>query len=128
MCYYGLELCVPPSYVARYKSIGATVGGCGSNVLRQGVEEASSALQLSLQGFPNPTSSTLTLLVNSSVAGMAEFQVLDVQGRALPQRKQELNMGLTEIEFKLGTLSTGTYLIRGVDALGRQGVVRVNKH
>jgi len=69
----------------------------------------------------------VTVEVLSRVAEPATFEVLDVTGRARQSRRQELAEGLNAVEFKLGTLPTGIYLIRAVDALGQQGVVRVSK-
>lgn len=42
-------------------------------------------------------------------------------------RRENLVEGLNEVEFRLGTLNTGIYLIRAVDALGQQGAVKISK-
>lgn len=65
--------------------------------------------------------------VLSRMAGEATFEVLDVTGCARQSRQQELVEGLNEVKFCLGTLPTGIYLIRAVEALGQQAVVRVSK-
>ena len=58
---------------------------------------------------------------------MATFEVLDVTGRAWQSRLHNLVEGLNQVEFRLGSLPTGNYLIRAIDALGQQATVRVSK-
>ncbi len=55
------------------------------------------------------------------------FEVLDLQGVARQTQTKYLQEGLNKVQFRLGTLPTGVYLIRAVDALNRQGVVKVSK-
>lgn len=129
LCYQGREVCVAPYLVPTYQRYGATVGSCKGRA-RIAAEEAvaeQAVLTLTLKAYPNPVQDVVTVEVLSRVAGMATFEVLDVTGRARQSRKQELVEGLNEVKFGLGTLPTGIYLIRAVDALGQQGVVRVSK-
>ncbi|MBU1821874.1 MAG: SBBP repeat-containing protein, partial [Bacteroidetes bacterium] len=130
VCHNGKELCISANAVATHLAHGDQLGSCGSQnpAARLGAEELSvQPPQLSLKAYPNPVQDAVTVEVLSRVAGMASFEVLDVTGRAQQSRKQELVEGWNEVKFRLGTLSTGIYLIRGVDALGQQGVVRVSK-
>ena len=53
-------------------------------------------------------------------SGQGTFEVLDLTGRARQSRKQELAKGLNEVEFRLGSLPTGIYLIRALDVRNRQ--------
>jgi len=113
-----------------YFKLGATMGGCNArNGSRIGYEAATTELplQLTVKAYPNPVQDAVTVEVLSRVAGIAAFEVLDVAGRARQTRQQELVEGLNEVEFRLGTLPTGIYLIKAVDALGQKGVVRVSK-
>lgn len=130
ICYYGVTLCVSPKIAKNYLKLGATLGACGSNSsARIGVEEqgGEAPLSLSVKAYPNPTSGSLAVEVNSVVAGPAQLDVLDVVGRPVQQRVQELNAGLNRVEFNLVSQPTGTYLIRCRDGLGQQAVVRVQK-
>ncbi|GHB58136.1 FG-GAP-like repeat-containing protein [Persicitalea jodogahamensis] len=127
ICYYGVTQCVSEKIAKRYLRLGATIGGCGNNA-RIGVEETTNApLQLSVKAFPNPVQDAVTLEVLAPGAGVATFQVLDLTGRTRQTKSKHLVEGLNEVGFRLGTLPAGMYLIRAVDALNRQGVVKVSK-
>ncbi len=84
-------------------------------------------LSLSVRAYPNLTTGRVLAEVQSPVAGMGTFEVLSTLGRAVQQKAQELTKGFNEVPFDLSAQTTGTYLIRCRDALGRQAVVRVNR-
>ncbi len=128
ICYYGVTQCVSEKIAERYLKLGATLGPCNVGNTRISYEETTPArLTLSLQAYPNPTSDQLTVLVQSPMAGMAQFEVVNAQGRAVQQQAQQLNEGLNQVAFDLTAQPAGNYLIRCRDALGRQAVVRVNR-
>lgn len=132
ICYYGVTQCVPEKTAKNYLKLGATLGACGSgggNNSRIGVEESTpdAPFELSVKGYPNPTQGSLTVEVMSKITGPAQMQVLDLSGRALHQRTEQLLEGRNEVKFDLTAQPSGIYLIRAIDALNRQGVVRVNK-
>ncbi|WP_373511292.1 Ig-like domain-containing protein, partial [Persicitalea sp.] len=129
VCYYGVTHCVTKKIADRYLKLGAKLGACGSGNARIGVEESVPEVPfaLSMKGYPNPTAGNLTLEVLSEISGPAQMQVLDLTGRAVQQRTEQLLEGLNEVKFDLTAQPTGTYLIRAVDGSNRQGVVRVNK-
>ncbi|MPR33228.1 T9SS type A sorting domain-containing protein [Salmonirosea aquatica] len=131
MCLGGRELCLAQYLVPTYLRFGATLGDCNTSVpSRIGYEEQPSepVLSLSLKAYPNPTTSALTVEVSGPVAGAAQLDVLDVAGRPVQQRVEKLSEGMNRVEFNLGGQAQGTYLLRCRDALGRQAVVRVQKH
>ncbi|GHB58187.1 Ig-like domain-containing protein [Persicitalea jodogahamensis] len=129
ICYYGITQCVSEKVAERYLKLGATIGACGSgNNARVGVPETTDVpLQLSLKAFPNPVQDAMTLEVLAPNAGRATFEVLDLTGRARKSQQEVLSEGRNEVVFRLGTLPTGVYIIKAVDALNRQGAVRVSK-
>ncbi len=127
ICYYGVTQCVSEKIAKRYLKLGATVGGCGSGAARIGYESAEAPLQLSLKAYPNPVQDAVTVEVLAPNAGVATLQVLDMSGRTKQSRRENLVEGLNQVEFRLGGLPSGVYLIRAVDALNRQGVVKVSK-
>ena len=133
ICYYGVTQCVPEKIAKRYLRLGATLGSCGSSAARIGVAEAGevpsgdASLQLSLKAYPNPVRDAVTVKVLSPAAGRGTFEVLDMTGRARQTRTKYLQEGRNEVEFRLGSLPSGVYLIRAVDALNREGTVRVSK-
>ncbi len=129
ICYYGVSQCVSKKIARRYLRLGATLGSCGSGTAaRIGYEgQQTTPLQLTLKAYPNPVQDAVTVEVLSPSAGAATFQVLDLQGRTRQSRTENLIEGRNEIQFRLGALPTGVYLIRIVDALNRQGMVKVKK-
>ncbi len=131
MCYQGREVCVAPYLVPTYQRYGGTLGGCQSKVpLRLSYEPTSSEgvpVSLSMKPYPNPVQDAVTVEVLASAAGMATFEVLDLAGLVRQSRTEQLAEGLNEVEFRLGSLPTGVYLIKAVDELNRQDVVKVSK-
>ncbi len=130
MCYQGKEVCVASYLVPTYQRYGGTLGSCNGTTIRVSYEPAQPSerpLQLSLNAYPNPVHDALTLEVLVPTAGAVTFEVLDVTGRAQQSRTEQLAEGLNEVEFRLGSLPTGIYLIRGVDILNQQSVVKVSK-
>jgi predicted extracellular nuclease len=129
ICYYGVTQCVSEKVARNYLRIGATLGACNAGNTRISYEPQTSeiSLQLTLKAYPNPVQDAVKVEVLNPVVGEATFQVLDMAGRTLQTRKEVLIEGPKEVEFSLGTLPSGIYLIRAVDALGKQGVVRINK-
>ena len=129
ICYYGVTQCVSEKIAERYLKLGATIGGCGSsNNGRIGAEESGDLpLQLALKAYPNPVHDLVTLEVLAPRAGEATIEVLDLTGRTRQTRRETLAEGPNEVELRLGALPAGLYLIRTVDAAGRQGVTKINK-
>ncbi len=125
ICYYGVTQCVSKKIADRYLKLGATMGGCGSSAARIGYEQEQ--LELSLNAFPNPVQDELTLEVLAPVAGAATFEVLDIRGQARQTRRENLLEGKNEIEFRLGTLPAGVYIIRARDKGNMQTAVRIFK-
>ncbi len=128
ICYYGVTQCVSQKIAKRYLWLGAKLGSCGRSAARIGVAEADKVpLKLSLKAYPNPVRDAVTVEVLSPSTGRGTFEVLDMSGVARQTRTKYLQKGLNEVVFRLGSLPAGVYLIRGVDALNRQGVVRVSR-
>ncbi len=131
MCYQGREVCVAPYLVPTYQRYGGTLGGCQSKVpLRLSYEPTSSErvpVSLSMKPYPNPVFDAVMVQVIAPKAGPAIFEVLDLTGRVRQSRQENLIKGLNEVEFRLGSLPTGVYLIRATDGLNQQAAVRVSK-
>ncbi len=129
ICYYGVTQCVSEKIAERYLKLGATIGGCGTGNARIGAEEilVEKPLSLSTLAYPNPTTGTLTLRIQSVMSGPAVLDVLDMTGLSLHQRVENLTEGTNEIQLDLSRQAVGIYLIRCRDSMGRQGVVRVHR-
>ncbi len=121
--------CVSEKIAKRYLRLGATMGACGSGgVARIGYETpGSEGLGLSVAAFPNPAIDALTLRVLAPQAGAARVEVLDLSGRAVQRRAEELAAGDNEVKLRLGGLPGGLYLIHVQDGQGRHAAVRVSK-
>lgn len=131
MCFYGREICIAPYLVPTYKRFGATLGGCSNPAARISAEEFNKSsgvpLALSVEAYPNPTTDVVAVQVLSLAAGTAHFEVLDLIGRPMQLRTENLKEGVNDLEFRLGTFPSGLYLIRATTALNHQAVVRVSK-
>jgi hypothetical protein len=128
ICYYGVTQCVSEKIAVRYLKLGATIGGCGTGNARLAAEETSQLpLKLSVTAYPNPVQDAVTVEVLAPTAGRATFEVFDMTGVARQKGTKYLQEGLNEVEFQLGSLPSGVYLIRATDSLNHQGVVRVSK-
>jgi hypothetical protein len=64
--------------------------------------------------FPNPIQSDgiLKIKINAKHAGKITLSLNDITGRQIMSQRQLLNDGENEIDFPIGTLSTGLYLLR----------------
>ncbi len=129
MCYQGREVCVAPYLVPTYQRYGAMLGDCNAGNTRLSYEAARSdaPLTLSLKAYPNPVQDAVTVELLAPQAGAATLDVVDMTGRTRQSRRESLVEGRNEVELRLGSLPAGVYLIRVVDAAGRQGTVRVSK-
>lgn len=71
-----------------------------------------SALDATVNVFPNPAINYLNVRVESNFAGTVSAEIMDVQGRIAITRPFDLMMGTNETQFDVSQLNTGTYLLR----------------
>ena len=64
--------------------------------------------------YPNPVQSTLQASVTATMAGMADFIILDANGKIILQRRQALQKGANLFRWETGMLANGTYLIQAI--------------
>jgi hypothetical protein len=72
----------------------------------------SQEIKLDFKLYPNPTSGEVTLELNGFASGPAELRLLDVRGRTIMTRKEELTTGLQFIKLNLHNLINGNYMIQ----------------
>ncbi len=70
-------------------------------------EIPSSALKI----YPNPTTGQLNILIPASENDAAIIEVTDLSGKVVKEKKTMLNSGENLVQFDLGTLSNGMYII-----------------
>jgi hypothetical protein len=99
---------------------------CNPSSLRLAIEEKW-GLPGQLKAYPNPVRDAVTIEVLSPAAGKATFEVLDVAGQVRQMRSENLNEGMNEVDFRLGKLPSGIYIIRIMDPLNRQKAIRIIK-
>jgi hypothetical protein len=79
-----------------------------------------SELQFSLV-YPNPVESQLNMIVLAPKATRINVQVVDFVGRAVRTQAFDVNRGSNTIQLNVGTLTSGQYMVKCVDA-GRKAV------
>ncbi|AXE18440.1 hypothetical protein DR864_12095 [Runella rosea] len=135
VCFGGKSLCVAPTAVPALLANGATLGACGitpcgtqSNA-RIGVEsdEATRPTVLMMQVYPNPTAGLVTVDLRNVSKGLARIEVVDLIGRPLVQKTEQMNEGANQLSFDFKHLPDGLYLIRCRDSQNHEAVVKVNK-
>jgi len=71
-----------------------------------------SALDATLNVFPNPAINYLNVSVLSNFSGKVSADIMDVQGRVAISRPLDLTTGTNETQFDVSQLNTGTYMLR----------------
>lgn len=65
-----------------------------------------------LMVYPNPANTYVNIDVKSSTPGFYKFQLLDLAGRLVREKKQEASIGITHSGFDLAGLKAGFYLVK----------------
>ncbi len=129
VCHYNVSLCVEQKVAERYLSLGARLGGCGTDNARLPAKGKRSDLlqSLLLTAHLNPIQNAVRLQVRAPQAGLATFEIFDLTGRTRQSHQEELTVGMNQVELRLDTLPTGLYMIRAGDGFNRQAAVRFGK-
>jgi len=62
--------------------------------------------------FPNPACDQLTVTINQSMSSNVDIRIVDMNGRIVSEKNEGLMSGKNQIEFNLGNLQSGIYLIQ----------------
>lgn len=101
------------------------LGSCRSNALIGIPKSSELPFQLSPKDYPNPVHNAVKLEVLYPKVGTATFEALvDIAGRgaAVAAAAHGGRPERSEVEFMLGTLPMGIYLLQSVEALVQPGV------
>jgi len=71
-----------------------------------------SALDATVNVFPNPAVNYLNVSVESNFSGTVSADIMDVQGRVAISRPLDLMTGTNATQFDVSQLNTGTYMLR----------------
>lgn len=74
-----------------------------------GMESAAAAGSFAI--YPNPALSHATLNINATQAAEATLQVIDITGKTVMMRNQNLNAGMNQVNLDVQNLSTGIYSV-----------------
>jgi len=67
--------------------------------------------------YPNPSKSTLNLVLTSPVDEKVNIVIADLEGRILLQQSSRLTAGNSNISFNVSKWATGTYIIKAISVV-----------
>jgi hypothetical protein len=79
-----------------------------------------SALKLTVQVYPNPTSSNVNLAISSSTNGPIAVLITDAQGKLVHRFNRNIISGTQIIQWSVTNWASGLYHIRLIDQNGNQ--------
>lgn len=62
--------------------------------------------------YPNPTMGELTLVISSAYVDQVDVEVLDLEGRLIMLKSQEITRGLSFLQLNVADISNGVYVIK----------------
>jgi hypothetical protein len=96
--------------------------------LATGVKEKTQHGRVALSVYPNPVGQRLYFVVENAVAGAAQFQISDMQGRSILQQPARLGSGNNTLDLQLpNTMADGLYILTVRRANGEMGHVKFVK-
>jgi len=101
-------------------AVTATVEGIAS------VDMNAQEVTLTFKVYPNPTTGEATLELNGFNAGAAEIRLVDLKGRVILSRKEQLKTGIQVIPLRLINLVNGYYLLQVIQD-GKFYTTRITK-
>lgn len=73
-----------------------------------------------INAFPNPASTSLTIEMGSAAKDFRSLELLDVLGRVMIQRRTDSTFSTTIELTEVSTLPSGNYYLRGLDQFGQR--------
>jgi hypothetical protein len=79
---------------------------------------------LSIEGvFPNPANKQLNVLINSPAREKVTVVVMDLAGRIMLQKVQQVEAGSNTVPVNVNSLSRGNYLIKAICTANCESVI-----
>ncbi len=70
------------------------------------------ALGVSVQLFPNPVTTNVSLRIDAPASGLFEASLVNILGREISTQMVDVNLGETRLDFDVANLPKGVYLVR----------------
>ncbi len=77
--------------------------------------------------FPNPTSGTVNLQLQSTQSSITTIEIANVLGQVVSTREATLGIGVTPVTLDISYLPNGTYFVSFMDALGTKHQQKIIK-
>jgi hypothetical protein len=77
--------------------------------------------------FPNPTSGTVNLQLQSTKSSITTIEIANVLGQVVSTREATLSIGVTPVTLDISYLPNGTYFVSFMDALGTKHQQKIIK-
>ncbi|GAA4398728.1 hypothetical protein GCM10023187_09620 [Nibrella viscosa] len=126
ICHNGQTLCVAKTGkngVADHLAHGDKLGSCNTvlpcnttGTRLATIETNSEPLTDGWLAYPNPFEQTLTLQLQTTIAGTADIVLVDLAGRSVVSKQQLLVEGANKVVLETGQLASGLYIVRLTDA------------
>ncbi|HTG66046.1 MAG TPA: T9SS type A sorting domain-containing protein, partial [Flavobacterium sp.] len=130
ICHNGTSICVASSAVQSHLNHGDNIGTCGtySKVAKSPILETTSSVESGLSVYPNPTSGSFSIQINSLKAGKATINIVTINGQIVEQRDVVLSEGIQSFSFNISGKASGVYLIKvsGIEGVNTQNLILQN--
>jgi hypothetical protein len=130
ICHNGASICVASSAVQAHLNHGDNIGACGtySKVAKSPILETSSSVEPGLSVYPNPTSGSFSIQINSLTSGKATINIVTINGQIVEQRDVVLTEGIQSFSFNISGKASGVYLIKvsGIEGVNTQNLILQN--
>lgn len=130
ICHNGTSICVASSAVQSHLNHGDNIGTCGtySKVAKSAILETTNSVEPGLSVYPNPTSGSFSIQINSLKAGKATINIATINGQIVEQRDVVLAEGIQSFSFNISGKASGVYLIKvsGIDGVNTQNLILQN--
>lgn len=103
---------------------------CSNNCALVGINEISNSNDININTiYPNPSSSSATLVYTNKTQETVNIQIIDMMGRTISSKNYSSAMGENKIELELSSLSNGTYVLSISDQkqMNKKRLFTVNK-
>ncbi len=115
ICHDGNTLCVNPNALADHLSHGDYIGPCDNASCTQNLIAKISTGQAEMDAlhlYPNPTQKEINLEWESEIKGIADIQIVDLNGRVLFSQKILTTEGRNTFTHNIYDFENGVYFLK----------------